>query len=73
MLSVGEPIGIEQFFKNIIILNMEETMREILKTQATLQSAVTELCRVSGNQERRPRDVLTKQTPDDDIETRDGN
>ena len=52
---------------------MEETMREILKTQATLQSAVTELCRVSGNQERRPRDVLTKQTPDDDIETRDGN
>ena len=44
-------------------------MRTILETQATLQSAVAELCRVSGRQERRPRDVLTKQTPDDDIET----
>ena len=44
-------------------------MRAILETQATLQSAVAELCRVSGRQERRPRDVLTKQTPDDDVET----
>ena len=49
-------------------LSMEETLRAILTTQAT-QSVVTELCRVSGRQERRPRDVLNKQTPDDDVET----
>ena len=48
---------------------MEETLRGILTTQAMLQSAVAELCRVTGRQERPPRDVLSKQTPDDDVET----
>ena len=49
---------------------MEEILRAILTSQANLQTAVVELCRATGRSaEQKPRDVLTKLTPDDDVET----
>ena len=49
---------------------MEEILRAILASQATLQTAVVELCRATGkSEERKPRELLTKLTPDDDVET----
>ncbi|CAB1421537.1 unnamed protein product [Pleuronectes platessa] len=41
-----------------------------LELSATLQTAVVALCRTTGkSEERKPREVLTKLTPDDDVET----
>ena len=49
---------------------MEEILKAILTSQANLQTAVVELCRATGKpKERKPKEVLTKLTPDDDVET----
>ncbi len=48
---------------------MEEALTAILQAQTTLNAAVTELCRRTEAQGRRPQDYLTKMTKDDDVET----
>ncbi len=48
---------------------MEEALTAIQQTQTTLNAAVTELCRRTEAQGRRPQDYLTKMTKDDDVET----
>ncbi|XP_064159231.1 uncharacterized protein LOC135236676 [Anguilla rostrata] len=49
---------------------MEEAIQALLQTQETLQVALTELCSRTRERERnqKPRDVLTKLTPEDDVE-----
>ncbi len=48
---------------------MEENLTAILQAQTTLNAAVTELCRRTEAQGRRPQEYLTKMTKDDDVET----
>uniref|UniRef100_A0AAQ4RCG2 CCHC-type domain-containing protein n=1 Tax=Gasterosteus aculeatus aculeatus TaxID=481459 RepID=A0AAQ4RCG2_GASAC len=49
---------------------MEGILEAVLTSQANLQAAVVELCRATGRQkERMPKEVLTKLTADDDVET----
>lgn len=49
---------------------MEGILEAVLTSQANLQAAVVELCRATGRpKERMPKEVLTKLTVDDDVET----
>ncbi|XP_073719441.1 uncharacterized protein [Misgurnus anguillicaudatus] len=48
---------------------MEEALPAILQAQTTLNAAVTELCRRTETQGRKPQDYLTKMTREDDVET----